>query len=137
MKRFFLKMRLSEMLIAAVVALALMTGAPFPASADGGYIIPANTAVDGMLSAQGHQPTATGCTIASGSTDADGTCTATAAAGAIVFWKTTMVNPPFCILSDASATPIAVYTVTVLQITLTTLTSGHVYRYHCVQQAGL
>lgn len=100
-----------------------------------GFTLPSGTIQQGMMSAQGDEPTATGCTLTAGSTDADGTCTASAASGTIVFHNTGLTNPPFCLLVDASATPVAVYTVTALQITLTTITSTHVLRYHCIRNS--
>lgn len=96
------------------------------------FTFPPGTVLQGMMSGQGKSPVATGCTLVAGSTDADGTCTTTTTSGAIVFAKTDAVNPPFCIVSDGTATPVAVYTVTAQQITLTTVTSAHVLRYHCI-----
>lgn len=122
MKEMFTKLLIGAAIAAMIVA---------PVSAQS-FRLPPGTAMEGLMSAQGGAPTATGCTLAAGSTDADGTCTASAASGAIVFKKTDAVNAPFCIVSDASATPISVYTVTALQITLTTITSTHVLRYHCI-----
>lgn len=100
------------------------------------FTLPPNTIQLGMLSVNGNPPTGSGCTVASGSTDSDGTCTATASSGTIAFAKTNLVNAPFCIVSDAAATPLAVYTVTTAQITLASITSTHIIRWHCAEQAG-
>lgn len=120
---------MKKLLLCGAMAAALFSPAAALAQA---YTFPPGTVFQGLMSSQGKAPVATGCTLAAGSTDADGTCTASAASGAIVFAKVDAVNPPFCLLVDASATPSAVYTVTALQITLTTITSTHVLRYHCI-----
>lgn len=83
----------------------------------------------------GAPPVGTGCTIQGGSTDLWGSCTATAASGTIAFAKA-FLTAPHCIVVDQSATPIAVYTETTAQITLTTVTSGHLYRWACVGKPG-
>lgn len=117
------------MLIAAVAFIGGQARAQF--------VIPPKAQVQAPnLAISGSPPAGTGCTIANGSTDQDGTCTATAASGAIVFAFATFVNPPMCIVVDSTATPIMVFTVTALQITLQTITSGHIIRWHCTPQAG-
>lgn len=126
--------------VALMFALAVMILGSFPqfrAIAQQGLVIPPNTILLGMMVVQGKPPVATGCTLLTNSTDTAGACVTTAASGTIVFAKTDMVNPPFCTVLDASATPVAVYTVTALQITLTTITTGgHVLRYRCDQQTN-
>lgn len=115
-------------------AIAMLLCSPIHAQA-GNFVLPSNTGFIGFLSAQGKQPVATGCTIVSGSTDAAGKCSTTATSGTIVFAKTDLVNPPFCVVSDGSGgTP--TYTVTATQITLVTITSAHVLFYWCAEQAG-
>lgn len=143
MKRFLKIMRdalyTSRGLVAAALFVALWIAASeFTAYAQsGGMVLPPNTGWIGFMSAQGKSPVATGCTLTSGSTDAEGTCTATTTSGAIVFAKTDLVNIPFCIVVDQTASPVIVYATTALQITLTTIVNAHVLHYRCDAQAGL
>lgn len=98
-----------------------------------GFAIPSGTQVLGLLGYGGSPPVGTGCTIASGSTDSGGNCTTSAASGSIAFTKTYNVAPN-CVLVDATSAatvPQVTYTVTTAQITLTTVTSAHVLRWHC------
>lgn len=130
MRRF-----LTDLRCIALAAIAALCVGSLAVSAQG-FVLPSSTGILGFLLAEGKQPIGTGCTMAAGSTDAAGMCTATAASGSIAFAKLDLANAPFCNVVDSSATPIMVYTVTTLQITLTTITSGHVLRYWCVAQAG-
>lgn len=84
------------------------------------------------------QPVGTGCTIAAGSADTDGSCTASAASGSIVF-ATAFSTPPFCVIADQSATStvsMPVYSVSASTITLTTIISTHVLNWHCAARVG-
>ena len=96
-----------------------------------------NPVVIGKLITQpaGPPPTYTTCTGAAGSTDMAGTCTATAAAAVITF-GTAYTAAPFCVVVDASATPVMVYTVSTTAITISATTNAHVIRWHCVAQSG-
>lgn len=123
-----------------VIALSMFAFAAFPlcAFAQQGFVIPPKSQlVLPNLAPAGNPPTGTGCTIAAGSTDMAGNCAATAASGSIAF-AATYTNPPNCVVIDASATAAGsgVYTVTAAQITLTTITSTHVYRWSCLPVAG-
>lgn len=115
----------------------------------GGFVVaqvvslPHNVTVLGHLNsgqntvgtATGAAPVGTGCTITAGSTDTVGACVATAASGSIAF-NTAYLASPLCTLVDTAATPIAVYSVTTAQITLTTITSGHAYVWTCFGKVG-
>lgn len=82
------------------------------------------------LNMQGTPPVGVGCTIIAQSSDTSGSCTATAASGTITF-ASAYAQAPSCLLVDQSATPIAVWTESATVLTLTTLTSGHLYRWLC------
>ena len=83
----------------------------------------------------GPPPTVTGGTLAAGSNDLQGVFTASATSGSITFAQPRNVAPN-CLIVDASATPVIVYTISTTAITLTTLTSTHVYRYQCYDLTG-
>lgn len=90
------------------------------------------------LSPNGNPPVGTGCTIAAGSSDTDGSCTTSAASGSIAFAATYTVAPS-CLLIDATSAatvPQVTYTTTATQITLTTVTSAHVLFWHCGGKNG-
>lgn len=123
--------------IAAVAAFSLLSSAAF---AQQSFILPNNSTYQGHLNAApiSAAPTGSGCTIAAGSTDTDGSCTASAASGSITF-ATAWVQAPFCSIVDASATStvsMPVYTVSNTAITLTTIISTHVLFWHCAGKNG-
>lgn len=117
--------------LAAVIAAFFLAVLPVSAQT----VLQDGSTIFGRLTVAGAPPVGTGCTIAAGSTDQAGTCTATAAAGSIAFTKT-YNSQPFCVVVDQSATPVAVYTQTTAQITLTTITSGHIYTWNCMGRSG-
>lgn len=119
-------------LLFALAALALAM--PIDAKAQG-FLLPDGSTALGHLNASGPPPVGTGCTIAALSTDAAGTCTTSAASGTIVFARAFTVAPR-CVVVDATATPLAVYTTTTTQITLTTVTSAHVLYWVCFGTQG-
>jgi hypothetical protein len=124
----------------AVVALAWVAGALTSNRAKGQVAIGVPTVSALQLTGQhvsfaGGNPTPTGGTLAAGSSDTAGTFTASAASGSLTFGGA-FVSAPTCIWQDSSATPIIVFTVSTTAVTLTTLTSGHVYQYLCVGKAG-
>ena len=111
-----------------------------------GYTLPANSAVQGhIISSQATPPTGVGCTVAAGSTDLVGHCTATAASGSITFTGgnpsgvTGFATAPTCLITDQSATStvsMPVYTVSTTAITLSTIISTHVINWLCVPPNG-
>lgn len=116
---------------AAVAALAL---SPIAASAQ--FVLPPGSTYQGHFNSApaGAPPATTNCTLAAGSTDTDGSCTATSGAPVVTFasaWNTA----PFCTVIDSSATPAFVYTVSTTAITITG-TTAHVYYYHCAGRNG-
>ena len=127
-------MKLREHMKAALVAASIAGMISGPALGQG-FTIPNNTPFLGHYVAQGAIPVGVGCTIQASATDTDGSCTASAASGSITFGAA-FANAPYCTLVDSSATPIAVYTVSNTAITLTTITSGHIYFWHCAAKAG-
>ena len=121
---------------AAVAALAL---SPIAALAQG-FTIPNNSTYQGHFNSApiGPAPTATGCTMAPGSTDTDFKCTASAASGSITFGTVWNVAP-MCTITDASATStvsMPVYSISTTAITLTTIISTHVLFGHCTGTNG-
>lgn len=119
-------------------ALAVAAFAAFlPAAAFGqAFNIPGNSNLQGhLISGCVAPPAIVGGTIAAGSCDTDGEFTATAASGTITF-ASPFTTKPSCSLVDQSATPIAVWANTPTVLTLTTLTSGHVYTWHCAAKVG-
>lgn len=95
--------------------------------------LPNATGFINMMIAQGKLPAVTGGSIGLGSTDAAGIFIASATSGTIVFNDQNGVQP-LCVVTDSSASPVAVYGVAAVQITLTTIVSGHVYFYHCIKR---
>lgn len=103
------------------------------------FTLPPNSAVSGHIISQDvAPPTGTNCAVAAGSTDTDGSCTTSSTSGAIVFGGRSPANAvgyitaPNCVVVDASSTTVPpTYTVTNLQITLTTIITAHVLRWHC------
>lgn len=120
--------RLTFLAIAVFVA-AAMAMVPLPTSAQ--FIIPDGTNLGGHLNAQGNVPVGTNCTIAAGSTDTAGSCTTTNTSGSIAFARA-FTAAPTCLLVDSTATPVAVYTTTTAQITLTSVTNAHVLFWFCI-----
>lgn len=102
------------------------------------FTAPPNFTLGGHYVASGNPPTGTGCTIAAGSSDTDGSCTASATSGSIAF-ATAYLVAPTCLVTDGSATStvsMPVYTTTTSQITLTTIISTHVLYWHCAGKIG-
>ena len=124
----------------AMFALALLSMVLFPiggafAQAPG-FTLPNNSVYQGHFNSApaSAPPTTSNCTLAAGSTDTDGSCTATSGAPSITFgvaWNQT----PFCLVQDASATPAVVYTLSTTAINITG-TTAHVYYYHCTGKNG-
>ena len=127
--------RLKKLLAAA--SIAALTFAPVAALAQApGFTLPNNSTYQGHLNAApvAGPPTTSNCTIAAGSTDTDGSCTATSGAPVVTFanaWN----QAPFCIVIDSSATPAFVYTLSTTAITITG-TNAHVYFWHCAGKNG-
>ena len=65
-----------------------------------------------------------------GSTDMAGACLTTSTSGTITF-ATAFLNAPFCTVTDRTATPVAVYSVSTTAITLATITSAHNLSWVC------
>lgn len=104
------------------------------------FTLPPNSTYQGHFNSapSAGPPTGAGCTIATGSTDTDGSCTASAASGSITF-ATPFNQSPFCSVIDASATStvsMPVYTVSTTTITLSTIISTHVLFWHCTGKNG-
>lgn len=102
--------------------------------------IPDLTVVAGHLAyiQPGAVPVGASCTIAAGSTDAEGSCATTGAAGSITFGRSFGVAP-FCSVVDASATStvsMPVYTVSATAITLSTVITAHTLFWHCAGKTG-
>ena len=136
----------AKKLLAVSAAFALVVS---PALAQQGYTLGPNSVYQGHIlaapSTPGTPPTGVGCTVAAGSTDSDGKCTASAASGSLTFTgqrpdgTTGYFTAPFCMITDASATStvsMPVYTVSATAITLTTIISGHVLFWHCTGLNG-
>lgn len=86
----------------------------------------------------GAVPTGTTCTIAVGSTDAEGSCATTGATATVTFGRTWAVAP-FCTVVDASATStvsMPVYTVSATAITFSTVITAHTLFWHCAGKTG-
>lgn len=121
------------------VALAIFGFGPAFAQSPG-FTLPNNSVYQGHLNAApiGVAPTGSGCTVAVGSTDTDGSCTASAASGSLTF-ATPFNQAPFCSVTDSSATStvsMPVYSVSASSITLTTIISTHVLFWHCTGKNG-
>lgn len=119
---------------ASIAALSLILS-PVAALAQG-FTIPNNSTYQGHFNSAPltAPPATTNCTLAAGSTDTDGSCTATSGAPVVTFanaWN----SAPFCVVIDSSATPAFVYTVSTTAITITG-TTAHVYFYHCAGKNG-
>lgn len=83
-------------------------------------------------------PVTVGCTLIAGSSDTDGSCTASAASGSITF-AAAYATAPFCSVVDATATStvsMPVYTISVTAITLSTIISTHLLFWHCAARVG-
>ena len=113
-----------------------------PAAFAQGFTLPnGSVALDHLIAAPAPgkaAPVGTGCTIAAGSTDDAGSCTASAASGSITF-ATAYASAPFCTVVDASATStvsMPVYTVAASAITLSTIISTHVLYWTCRAKTG-
>lgn len=107
-----------------------------PAAFGQGYPLPNNTVLQGHLIAScAVPPTLTGGTLTANSCDSAGEFTAAAASGTLVFGSA-FISKPSCVLVDQTATPIAVFATTPTQLTLTTITSGHLYSYKCDAKIG-
>lgn len=122
---------ISRIAFASAIVGLLVSGSGLIAQS---FQLPANTPYTGFLLAQGNPPVLTGGTLDIGSTDSVGRFTASATSGTLVFRKTDLASSPFCTVVDQTASPVAVYAVTALQITLTTLVSAHVYSYNCTSR---
>jgi hypothetical protein len=104
------------------------------------FTIPDLATVIGHISylQPGAVPVGTTCTIAAGSTDAEGSCATTSTAAVVTFGRTWGVAP-FCIVYDASAvsaTSMPVYTVSATAITLSTVITAHTLFWHCAGKTG-
>lgn len=126
--------------VRSLVALAFVAFAP--AAFAQGFTLPDNSVQQGhfvAVPALGKAaPVGVGCTIAAGSTDTVGKCTASAASGSITF-ATPYNSAPVCNLVDQSATStvsMPVYTVSTTAITLSTIISTHVLSWRCDALTG-
>jgi len=114
-----------------------------PAAFAQGYTIPDNSVQVGHLtvvpSAGKTAPVGVGCTVAVGSSDGAGTCTASAASGSLTFQVPFNVAPT-CLLIDENAAGgaggVPVYAVSTTAITLTTIVSTHIMHWFCVAKTG-
>lgn len=125
------------MLTAAAAFCLFGSGTAFAQSS---FTLPNNSTYQGHINSAplANPPALTGCTIVAGSTDADGSCTASAASGSITF-SNAFNQAPFCSVIDASATStvsMPVYSVSTTAITLTTIISTHVLYWHCTGRNG-
>ncbi len=132
--------------LAAIAALALAC-MPLAAHAQQGFTLPPNSAISGHQSVSQAEaaPTGVGCTIAAGSTDLVGHCTASATSGSITFTSkgptgtVGFLTAPSCLVVDASATStvsMPVYTVSTTAITLSTIISAHLLEWVCFPPQG-
>ena len=124
--------------LARGAAIAALLGWSSVSALAQGFVIPNNAQLSGHLNGAGVPPVGTGCTIAAGSTDTAGSCTASAASGSIAF-ANAYAQAPNCLVTDGSATStvsMPVYTTTTAQITLTTIISTHVLYWFCVGKPG-
>jgi len=123
----FIGTALGALLIGALLA-------PIPNVIAQGFNLQNNTSVLGHLlvaaGPTGQPPVGVGCTIVAGSTDQAGACLTTATSGSITFAQPFAVAP-FCTVTDRTATPVAVYSVSTTAITLTTVTSAHNLIWNC------
>ena len=127
--------------LASLAALAFILFAP--AAFAQGFTIPDNSVQIGHMtlvpSLGKTAPTGAGCTIAAGSSDGAGTCTASAASGSITF-AVAFNSAPSCLLVDENAAGgaggVPVYAVSTTAITLTTIVSTHIMHWFCVAKTG-
>jgi hypothetical protein len=125
-----LRTLISGAAIAALLSSSALAQSP-------GFTLPNNSVYQGHLNAApvAAAPAGSGCTIAAGSTDTDGSCTTTATSGSITF-AVAFNQAPFCSVTDQTATPTAVISVSATAITLTTVVSAHVLNWHCTGKNG-
>lgn len=119
-------------LVGLAAVIGLCAGLPVASQV---FFLPNNAAVIGHLNGSSGPPVGTGCTMVAGSTDFAGSCTTSATSGSIAF-AAAYTAAPSCLVVDATATPVAVYTTTTTQITLTTVTSAHVLYWTCIGKVG-
>ena len=117
-------------IFSAAIALGLLASAAY---GQGFNIPPRTTLTLPSLAPTGPTSGATGCTVANTSTDLAGNCTSSATSGSVTF-QNTYNAAPNCLVVDATSAatvPQLTYTVTTTQITISTMTSGHVIRWVC------